>query len=99
MLTKTDLTQIKLLLVSNNSQLYKEFGEIKESIIEEIKDQIKYLPTREEYYNSMDKLMKEVMASRETQEIIGDKFSEQTDKLENHEERIENLETKIDLPA
>lgn len=94
MLTKTDLTQIKslvgLLLVSNNSQLHKEFEEIKESIIEEVKDQIKHLPTKEEYFSSMDKLMKEVRASRETQEISGSQLS-------NHEERIGNLETKVGL--
>lgn len=56
MLTKTDLTQIKLLLVSNNSQLHKEFEEIKESIIEEVKDQIKHLPTKEEYFGSMERI-------------------------------------------
>ena len=94
MLTQNDLTQIKLLLVSNNSQLHKEFEGIKEGIIEEIKNQIKYLPTKEEYFNSMDKLMKEVTASREAQEIICNKFSDHTDKLEDHEDRIGSLETR-----
>ncbi len=98
MLSKNDLTQIKLLLVSNNSQIFKEFDEVKKSL-NEVKGQIKYLPTKEEYFSSMDKLMKEVKDMRETQETSGNQIAEHSDKLQNHEERIGKLETKASFPT
>jgi chromosome segregation ATPase len=98
MLSKNDLTQIKLLLVSNNSQALKGVDELKEKI-EKIDNKINFLPTKEEYFGSMDKLMGEVKAIRESQETSGNQLADHSDKLENHEERIGKLETKASFPA
>ncbi len=102
MLTKNDLKQIenlnKLLLVSNNSQLLREFDEIKDKF-EELKDKIKFLPTKNEYFSKMDELMAQVKAIRESQEVSGHQIAVHSDKLENHEERIGKLETKASFPT
>jgi len=107
MLTKTDLQQIKLLLAETVSpkgqnsridrisgvvgQLVEKVQDMNETLIE-IKGKINLLPTKDEYFDSMDKLMKEVKDSRETQEISGNRLSNHSDQLENHEVRISKLE-------
>lgn len=44
--------------------------EIRKIVKEEIKGEIKHLPTKDEFYNKMDELMGEVKAMREEQTII-----------------------------
>ena len=72
-------------------QLVEKVQDMDETLIG-IKDKINLLPTKDEYFNSMDKLMKEVKDSRETQEISGNRLSNHSDQLENHEVRISKLE-------
>ena len=72
-------------------QLVEKVQDMNETLIE-IKGKINLLPTKDEYFNSMDKLMKEVKDSRETQEISGNRLSNHSDQLENHEVRISKLE-------
>jgi len=66
----------------------KDLSEIEQLIREEIK----YLPTKDEFYGKMDEVMVELKTIREEQTAISDKHSEHTDTLENHEERIVKLE-------
>jgi hypothetical protein len=73
MLTKDDLNQIKLLLVSSDSQILKKIDGVKEKM-EEMDSKINFLPTKEEYFDSMDKLMKEVKDMRDSQETIGREY-------------------------
>jgi len=72
-------------------QLVEKVQDMNETLIE-IKGKINLLPTKDEYFDSMDKLMKEVKDSRETQEISGNRLSNHSDQLENHEVRISKLE-------
>jgi len=72
-------------------QLVEKVQDMDETLIG-IKDKINLLPTKDEYFDSMDKLMKEVKDSRETQEISGNRLSNHSDQLENHEVRISKLE-------
>lgn len=57
-----------------------------------IREEIKYLPTKDEFYGKMDEVMVELKTIREEQTAFTDKISEHTDTLENHEERIVKLE-------
>ncbi len=77
-------------------QLVEKVVEINESV-SGLKDKIGLLPTKEEYFSSMDKLMGEVKTIRELQEASGHQLADHSDKLESHEERIGNLERKTTL--
>ena len=88
MLTKDDFNKIQLLIVAGSSQVIKEIDEVKESI-QEVKNEIKFLPTKEEYFDSMDKLMGEIKKAREEQEVIGESLSQHSDRIEKLEEKVE----------
>lgn len=60
--------------------------------MKEVKSEIKLLPTKEEFFNAMDKLMKEFKDMRDVQETTGGQLAGHSDKIENHEERIVKLE-------
>ena len=60
--------------------------------MKDVKGSIRLLPTKDEYFDSMDKLMGEVKKGREEQEIIGGKLSE-------HNDRLEKLEEKVGVPS
>ena len=72
----------------------KDLGEIK--IL--IKEETKYLPTKDEFYTKMDEVMGELKAIREEQTLITGRVSGHTDTLEDHETRIEKLEDKVLRP-
>lgn len=59
--------------------------------IEEIKDRIKYIPTKEEYFVMADKIYGELQKMREEQAVM---LGSQ-DHLEDHEARIRSLEVKM----
>ena len=63
----------------------KDFDEIERLIDEKLDEKIKFLPTKDEFFDSMDKLMGELKTIREQQEII-------TGKTSDHEDRIIKLE-------
>jgi len=56
--------------------------------ISDIKDSIRLIPNKEEFFDSMDKLMGEIKKNREEQEIIGDTLSQHTDRLEKVEAKV-----------
>ena len=85
MLTKKDLKLIAELYNESRKEFARGFGQLKEEMSqlrEEIKDRI---------YKSEDKILKELADMRD-ELIITSGYS---DRLENHEERIESLEKQV----
>lgn len=87
MLTKDDLSKIQLLIVAGSSLVVREIDKVKDSI-QEVKDKIRLIPTKDEYFGSMDKLMGEVMKSREEQTVIGKELSDHSDRLDKLEQKV-----------
>lgn len=75
----------------------KDLDEIEKSTKKVIKDEIKFLPTKEEFYKKMDKLIGEIKASREEHTVISGSLSNHSDQLDDYKERIDKLE-KIVTP-
>jgi hypothetical protein len=73
-------------------------GDLK-TISDLIDEKIKILPTREEFFNKMDEMMGEIKASREEQTLQVGSISDHSDQLEDHEERIYNLEKIVTPPV
>jgi hypothetical protein len=59
------------------------------------KDDIKYLPTKDEFYNKMDKVMGELKAIREENTTL----SGLNGKVNDIEERIEKVENKLQVSS
>ncbi|MBL7159721.1 hypothetical protein ISS85_04545 [Candidatus Microgenomates bacterium] len=70
----------------------KDLNEIEQLINEQLKEKIKFLPTKDEFYIKMDEVMGELKAIREEQTLVTGRISEHTDILEDHETRIVKLE-------
>ncbi len=70
----------------------KDIAEIRKIVREEIGEETKHLPTKDEFYTKMDELVGEVKAMREEQIVISGKISEHTDSIEDHETRIGKIE-------
>lgn len=70
----------------------KDLDEIEQLIKTTVKEEIKFLPTKNEFFEKMDEVMVELKTIREEQAAFTGKLSEHTDTLENHEERIVKLE-------
>jgi len=81
-LTDEDLKNIKSLI-----------GVTIDEIVEEkelaTKDMLSHLPTKTEFYEYMDKIMKEIKAIRVSQEILTAKV------YKDHEPRIKEVESKV----
>ena len=69
MLTNEDLTKIKLIVTSGNSQVLKEIDEVKEKI-ENVESKIRFIPSKEEFSSAMSELIGEVKSTREEQTVI-----------------------------
>lgn len=82
-------------LTNNDLKLIKDV--IKVTIDEELdikfEEKIKYLPTKEEFFDREDKIMTELKAVRE--EITT--LSDLNRKVNDHEERIEKVEHKLGI--
>lgn len=66
---------------------------LKEIIKEELREQLRFVPTKEVFLDKMDKLMTEIKASREdVAAIVGQK-----ETIEDHEDRIYLIENKLGL--
>ena len=65
----------------------REVDGLKDEIVD-VKESIALLPTKSEYFNSMDKLMGEIKKVREEQEVIGDTLLQHNDRLERVEEKV-----------
>lgn len=71
---------------------FKDLGEIRKIVEEIVTEKTKFLPTKDEFFTAMDKLMGELQTSRDEQTILNGRTSEHADILEDHEERITKLE-------
>ena len=65
----------------------REIDGVKDEI-KDVKDSLRLIPTKEEFFNSMDELMGEVKKVREEQEVIGGTLSEHSDRLGKIEEKV-----------
>ena len=59
------------------------------------KEDIKHLPTKEEFYDQTDKIMGELKAVREEITMLSDLNR----KVNDHDERIGKVEKKLNIPA
>jgi uncharacterized protein (UPF0305 family) len=62
-----------------------------EEIRKLIKEETKYLPTKDDFYNKMDELMKELKDLREEVTVV----TSYKDQIEDHETRIGKLEEVV----
>ncbi|MEK7521841.1 MAG: hypothetical protein AAB599_03525 [Patescibacteria group bacterium] len=63
----------------------EDLGEIEQLIDEKVVEKIKLLPTKDEFFEKMDQVMGELQAIR-------DEHTMRDGRIDDHEERIENLE-------
>lgn len=63
----------------------KDLDEIEELVRNIVKEEIKHLPNKEEFYSKMDELMVEIKAVREEQEAHSGQHLEINDRLEKLE--------------
>lgn len=75
----------------------KDIEEIEQIVEDVVKEEMKHLPTKDEFYTKMDELMVELKAIREENTLVTGRLSEHSDDLEDHEQRIIKLEQS--LPA
>lgn len=90
--TKNDLKKalnnaVKNLVTTN--ELKADIRDLKE----ELEEKINHLPTKAEFYNSMDKLMGELEIIREENTVSVDMKRQVND----HEERLEAVEEKLKI--
>lgn len=64
------------------------------AIGELIDEKTKQLPTKDEFFSKMDEVVGELKISREEQTLQAGRISYHTDQIEDHEQRIEDLEKK-----
>lgn len=67
--------------------------DLKEAV-EELEEKIKGLPTKTEFYKSMDQVMGELQTVREEITVLADMKRQVND----HEDRIERVEKKLNIP-
>lgn len=86
-LTKLDLKSINQVVKETiNENLDRRLGPNLE------KDDIKHLPTKDKFYNRMDKESGELKVAREERETLSGQVS-------SHSDRIERIEKHIGIPA
>lgn len=83
-LTKPDLDKINLLIIQGVAQIANKIEETNEKI-DDLGQKIRLLPTKDEFFGQMSKVMGELKAIRE-------EHAAQSHQLSNHEDRIETLE-------
>ena len=81
-LTKKDFEQIGVIVQAG---VIKETIKLEEEIAD-LKEQIKLLPTKEEFFDRMDKVMHELAKMRDEQVVIAHRTSDHGDRLEKLEE-------------
>ena len=72
--------------------IQKDLDEIEELMDKKLDEKIKFLPTKKEFYQKMDELMKELRSIREEQAVI----TGYKDEIEDHETRITKLEEVLE---
>ena len=71
----------------------RDFDEIEELVKRNIKEEISHLPTKDEFYEKSDELMKELKDMREEQRVLTNKV------YEGHEPRITRVEKKLQIQS
>lgn len=66
----------------------KDLDEIEKIVDEKIEERIKNLPTKDDFFTSMDELMGELKSIRENSTVLSHQVS-------IHDDRIEKIEKKI----
>ena len=73
----------------------KDLDEVEEIVDDKVKERTSNLPTKDEFFGKMDEVMGELKAIRENQDIL----SGVQEKVNDNRERIENIETKLQVQA
>lgn len=73
----------------------KDLDEINKLIDKKFDEKLKYLPTKDEFFGAMDKLMKELKAMREEVTVV----TGYKDQIEDHETRLGKVETILNIPS
>lgn len=95
-LTPADLTA----LINTMKVVFPTREEVEKIVEEKLDAKIKNLPTKDEFFNRMDKLSREYKKIDEAETLHTGMMSEHTDTLENHDQRITALENrKTSFPA
>ncbi len=81
MLTLKDLLQIEKI--------------VEDKLDEKLDERLKFLPTKEEFFSRMDKLMGELKAMREAFDLHTGQHRDINDAVENHGTRIKILEKRV----
>ena len=89
--TKDDLKQLAEDLGDRYLKVFETKTDHQQSY-DELKNLIKNLPTKEEFFSRMDKLSGEYKKNDQEHTIQAGQLSSQSDKLEDHEKRITTLE-------
>jgi hypothetical protein len=86
-------------LTTNDLKLVKDVmkitidEELDVKLEEKLDEKLKYLPTKEEFYEREDKIMAELKDVREEITVLSDLNR----KVNDHEERIEKVEKKLNI--
>jgi len=84
-------------LTTNDLKLIKDVmkitidEELAVKLDEKLDEKLKYLPTREEFFDQTDKLMKELKDMREEHTVLSGRV------YDNHEPRIDKIEKKLNI--
>ncbi len=82
---------------------HKDIQEIRQIFKEEFDEQyekrFKFLPTKDEFFNRMDALSKEIKDARDELAAHTTSHTRIDSKLTNHESRIENLEQETGISS
>lgn len=73
----------------------QDIAEIEKLLKDALDKKIKLLPTKEEFFKKMDKLMGEVKAMRESQELHAGQHARLDDLLDSYQKRIKALEHSV----
>lgn len=76
--------------MTNMTLTQKDLDEIESLVQNTVKEEIKHLPTKDEFYGKMDEVMGELKAIREEHTVFSGQISD-------HEDRITLLEEKTGL--
>lgn len=68
---------------------------LEEKLEEKFEEKLKFLPTKDEFYEKMDEVIGEIKAMREELTMQSGRISEHSDQLETHEVRIDALEDSV----
>ena len=88
------MAKAKAILGPEDIKLLKAYFVTKEEF-EELKEQVRDIPTRDELYTRLDEMMVELKANREENAIISGRSSDHEDRITTLEEDVEIIRTKV----